>query len=185
MLSGFRITPPGAGRQIEDSSSLIRLLTRGVKHKPTLLEAHGRRDRIDVGKGTRGLTSSPEGGRRFSRRGHPPDFCSIDAMKALRLLSTAEYAAADPGGGAGGVPAERRRAAMEYIAFDAHKRYTQVSVETGDGARRDRGPDCPHPRRPAAVPDHLRARLAGSARDRRELGPGSWTRSKRPARSRS
>jgi hypothetical protein len=25
---------------------------------------------------------------------------------------------------------------MEYIAFDAHKRYTQVSVETVDGARR-------------------------------------------------
>ena len=139
MLSGFRITPPGAGRQIEDSSSLIKLLSRGVKHKPTPFEAHGRRDRIDVGKGTRGLTSSPEGGRRFSRRGHPPDFCSIDAMKALRLLSTAEYAAADPGGGAGWVPAERRRTAMEYIAFDAHKRYTQVSVETEDGQRRYEG----------------------------------------------
>ena len=25
---------------------------------------------------------------------------------------------------------------MEYIAFDAHKRYTQVSVETEDGQRR-------------------------------------------------
>jgi hypothetical protein len=50
---------------------------------------------------------------------------------------------------------------MEYIAFDAHKRYTQVSVETVDGVRRDRGPDCAHPRCPAAVPDYLRARLAG------------------------
>ena len=28
---------------------------------------------------------------------------------------------------------------MEYIAVDAHKRYTQVSVETVDGVRRDRG----------------------------------------------
>jgi transposase len=28
---------------------------------------------------------------------------------------------------------------MEYIAFDAHKRYTQVSVETEDGARRYEG----------------------------------------------
>ena len=28
---------------------------------------------------------------------------------------------------------------MEYIAFDAHKRYTQVSVETVDGARRYEG----------------------------------------------
>lgn len=28
---------------------------------------------------------------------------------------------------------------MEYIAFDAHKRYTQVSVETGDGERRYEG----------------------------------------------
>ena len=40
MLSAFRITPPGAVTQIEDSSSLIKLLPRGVKHKPTLLEAH-------------------------------------------------------------------------------------------------------------------------------------------------
>src|SRR5574341_2182598 len=62
-----------------------------------------------------------------------------DAMKALRLPSTAAYTAVDPGGGAGGVPAERRRAAMEYIAFDAHKRYTQVSVETADGERRYEG----------------------------------------------
>ena len=52
---------------------------------------------------------------------------------------------------------------MEYIAFDAHKRYTQVSVEPMDGERRDRGPDRARPRRPAAVPDHLRARLAGGA----------------------
>ena len=74
---------------------------------------------------------------------------------------------------------------MEYIAFDAHKRYTQVSVETVDGARRDRGPDCPHPRRPAAVPDYLRARLAGGARDRRQLGLGLWTTSRRPGRFRS
>jgi len=33
---------------------------------------------------------------------------------------------------------------MEYIAFDAHKRYTQVSLETVDGKRRyesrNRGP---------------------------------------------
>jgi hypothetical protein len=57
-------------------------------------------------------------------------------MKALRLLSPAQYAAADPGGRAGRVPTERRRTAMEYIAFDAHKRYTQVSVETADGERR-------------------------------------------------
>jgi len=28
---------------------------------------------------------------------------------------------------------------MEYIAFDAHKRYTQVSVETVDGKRRYEG----------------------------------------------
>jgi len=28
---------------------------------------------------------------------------------------------------------------MEYIAFDAHKRYTQVSVETVDGERRYEG----------------------------------------------
>ena len=28
---------------------------------------------------------------------------------------------------------------MEYIAFDAHKRYTQVSVETEDGQRRYEG----------------------------------------------
>ena len=74
---------------------------------------------------------------------------------------------------------------MEDIAFDAHKRYIQVSVETVDGVRRDRGPDRARPRRSAAVPDHLRARLAGGARDGRDLGPGSWTRSKRLARSRS
>src|SRR5574341_1043424 len=68
-----------------------------------------------------------------------PNEGESDAMKALRLLSAAAYAAVDPGGGAGGVPAERRRAAMEYIAFDAHKRYTQVSVETADGERRYEG----------------------------------------------
>ena len=28
---------------------------------------------------------------------------------------------------------------MEYIAFDAHERYTQVSVETEDGQRRYEG----------------------------------------------
>ena len=28
---------------------------------------------------------------------------------------------------------------MEYIAFDSHKRYTQVSVETADGERRYEG----------------------------------------------
>jgi hypothetical protein len=28
---------------------------------------------------------------------------------------------------------------MEYIAFDAHKRYTQVSVEAVDGERRYEG----------------------------------------------
>jgi hypothetical protein len=52
---------------------------------------------------------------------------------------------------------------MEYIAFDAHKRYTQVSVETADGERRDRGSHRSRPRGPAAVPRPLRARLAGSA----------------------
>jgi hypothetical protein len=46
---------------------------------------------------------------------------------------------ATPVGGAGGVPAERGHIAMEYIAFDAHKRYTQVSVETEDGQRRYEG----------------------------------------------
>ena len=63
------------------------------------------------------------------------DFCPIDAVKALRLLRTVEYAAAGDG-----MTVERRRTVIEYIAFDAHKRYTQVSVETADGERRYEGP---------------------------------------------
>jgi hypothetical protein len=60
-------------------------------------------------------------------------------MKALCLLSTAAYAAVDPRGGAGGVAAERRRAARESTAFDAHTRYTQVSVESEAGQGRHAG----------------------------------------------
>jgi hypothetical protein len=49
-------------------------------------------------------TVVPGGGGRRSRRELRLDSCSLDAMKALRLLGTAEYAAGDPGGMRGGSP---------------------------------------------------------------------------------
>ena len=48
---------------------------------------------------------------------------------------------------------------MEYIAFDAHKRYTQVSVETEDGERRYEG-RIDHVR--GALQQFLRTRERGS-----------------------
>ena len=73
---------------------------------------------------------------------------------------------------------------MAYIAFDAHKRYTQVSVETEDGARRYEG-RIDHVR--GALQQFLTTCERGSpvAVETVAPGTGSWTRSKPPARSRS
>ena len=90
-----------------------------------------------AGEPRRGILWDWEPGRGL-RCGLPLDSYSIDAMKALRFLRTAEHAAADPRG-CPRVPAERRPIVMEYIAFDAHKRYTQVSIETVNGERRYEG----------------------------------------------
>jgi len=60
---------------------------------------------------------------------------------------------------------------MEHIAFDAHKRYTQVSVETVDGQRRYEG-RIVHARAPCS--SFSRAANAARRWRLRPSGPGTW-----------